>query len=152
MMCPAPRSLHSERARFQCTTCHPPVPRPSSTAVVLTTTGSPSSTDPVSCVKTYARSGPVPRSTSTRWSPARCSITRVTLPLLKAGMAVLSEGRDQPLDAVVARLERVLAQDRALRLVVQLQVDPVDCVVALSLLGALDERAPEPCPRGLGRG
>ena len=34
------------RARFQCTTCQPPVPRPSSTAVVFTTTSSPAATGP----------------------------------------------------------------------------------------------------------
>ena len=37
--------------RFQWTTCQPPVPSPSSTAVVLTTTRSPTATVPVSSVK-----------------------------------------------------------------------------------------------------
>ena len=40
------------RLRFQWTTCQPPVPRPSSTAVVLTTTSSPTATGPVRPVRT----------------------------------------------------------------------------------------------------
>ena len=60
MMCPGPRSLHAARSRFQCTTCQPPVPSPSSTAVVLTTTRSPTATRPVSWVqRRTARSGAV---------------------------------------------------------------------------------------------
>ena len=46
MMWPGPGSCHSRRLRFQWTTCQPPVPRPSSTAVVLTTTSSPTATGP----------------------------------------------------------------------------------------------------------
>src|SRR5829696_10383298 len=68
--------------------------------------------------------------------------------MLAAGVL---QARDQPFDAVVARLERVLAQHGALRLVVELQVDPVDRVVPLSLLRPLDERAPEAGSRGLRR-
>ena len=41
MMCPGPGAEYASRARFQCTTCHPPVPSPRSTAVVFTTTESP---------------------------------------------------------------------------------------------------------------
>src|SRR5690242_6853377 len=58
---------------------------------------------------------------------------------------------DQPLHALVARLERVRAEDGALRLVVELQVDPVDRVVALALLGPLDERAAQARPGRLRR-
>ena len=54
---------------------------------------------------------------------------------------------DEALDALVARLERVLAEHGALRLVVELQVHPVDRVVALALLGPLDERAAQPGAR-----
>src|SRR5215210_739327 len=155
MMCPGPRSAQASRSRFQCTTCQPPVPSPSSTAVVLTTTRSPRATVPVSCVSTYARSGPWPRSTSTRCNPGRSTSSRVTFPERNEGTiarlgsesAARAEAalqrRDQALDAVVAGLEGVLAQHGALSLVVQLQVDPVDGVVALAFLGALDERAPE---------
>ena len=45
--------------------------------------------------------------------------------------------------------ERVLAEDRALGLVVELQVHPVDRVVALALLGPADELAAQPRPGGL---
>src|SRR5438105_4563093 len=61
------------------------------------------------------------------------------------------KGRDQLLDAFVAGLEGVLAQNRALRLIVQLQVHPVDRVVALALLGAPDELAAQPSARRLRR-
>src|SRR4029450_2461899 len=69
-----------------------------------------------------------------------------------AGGGRRSEAGDQPLDPLVAGLERVLAQDGALGLVVELQVDPVDRVVALALLGPADELAPEAGPGGLRRG
>src|SRR5215210_4159730 len=62
------------------------------------------------------------------------------------------EAGDQLLHPLVAGLEGVLAQDGALGLVVQLQVDPVDGVVPLALLGLADELAPQPGPGGLGRG
>ena len=58
---------------------------------------------------------------------------------------------DQLLDPLVAGLERVLAQHGALRLVVELQVDPVHRVVPLALLGAADELAPQASPGGLRR-
>ena len=58
---------------------------------------------------------------------------------------------DELLDPFVAGLEGVLAEDGALGLVVELQVDPVDGVVALALLGPADELAPEAGPGGLGR-
>ena len=64
---PPPGADHSSRDRFQCTTSQPPVPRPRSTAVVLTTTRSPTATGPISWVSTYARR---PLSSSTRCSPA----------------------------------------------------------------------------------
>src|SRR5262249_12207423 len=142
--------LHSSRARFQCTTCQPPVPRPSSTAAVLTTTRSPSATGPVSWVSTYDGSGPVPRSTRTRCNPGRSTSSSVTTPVRNDGIG--SEAGDQALHPFVARLERVFAEHRALRLVVELQVHPVDGVVALALLGALDEGAAQAGPRRLRRG
>src|SRR6266536_1189648 len=76
-------------------------------------------------------------------SPALPALASAPSPRLHRG--------DQLVDAVVVGAERVLAQDRALRLVVQLQVHPVDRVVAPPLLGLADELAPQPCPRGLGR-
>src|ERR1700674_5853689 len=141
MMWPGPRSLQPSRSRFQCTTCQPPVPSPSSTAVVFTTTRSPGATRRVSWVSTYAPSRPAPRSTSTRWSPARSWRTPTILPLRNDGTEL--QGRDQPLDPLVARLEGVLAQDGALGLVVELQVHPVDGVIAVSFLGPFDECAPK---------
>src|SRR5690606_36872811 len=62
-----------------------------------------------------------------------------------------SHARDQPLDAFVVGTERVLAQDGALRLVVQLQVHPVDGEVAPALLGVPDELTAQPGPGGLRR-
>src|SRR5947209_10734809 len=59
--------------------------------------------------------------------------------------------RDQLLHAVVDGAERVLAQHGALRLVVELEVNPVDGEVAPLLLGPLDEVAAQPGPRGLWR-
>ena len=55
----------------------------------------------------------------------------------------------EPVDPLVGGLEGVLAEDGALRLVVQLQVDPVDGVVVASLLGGADEVAAQLGPRGL---
>src|SRR6266545_1618144 len=118
-MWPGPGSWKDSRARFQWTTCQPPVPR---------------ATVPVSWGSTYARSGPQPRSTSTRWRPGRSSSTRTTSPVRNDGMA-RSETADEALDAIVAGLERVLAQHGALGLVIELQVDPVDGVVTLAFLG-----------------
>src|SRR4249920_3421846 len=57
---------------------------------------------------------------------------------------------DQLLDALVHAAERVLAEHRPLRLVVQLEVDPVHRVVATLLLCVTDEVPPELGPRGLG--
>src|SRR5207247_2160330 len=55
------------------------------------------------------------------------------------GMTVPSHAGDQLVHPVVVGPERVLAQDGALGLVVELQVDPVDGVVAAALLGLADE-------------
>src|ERR1700750_2593178 len=57
--------------------------------------------------------------------------------------------RDQLLDALVNRAERVLAQHGPLRLVVQLEVHPVDGEVAPLLLGPADELAAQLGPRRL---
>src|SRR3954453_5386558 len=150
MMWPGPRSDQELRARFQWTTCHPPVPSWRSTAVVLSTTASPTATGPTTCVSAYAG----PWSVATRWRPARSLSSSTTRAVTKAGMGaapVRLEAGDQLLDPLVPALERVLAQDGALGLVVELQVHPVDRVGPLALLGPADELAPQPCPRGLGR-
>ena len=62
-----------------------------------------------------------------------------------------SHAGDQPLHPLVVRPERVLAQHGALRLVVELQVHPVDGEVAPLLLGVPDELAAQPGPGGLRR-
>src|ERR1700712_4543830 len=62
-----------------------------------------------------------------------------------------SHTRDQLVDPVVHRPEGVLAQHRPLRLVVQLEVDPVDGEVASLLLGPADELAAEAGSRRLRR-
>src|SRR5579871_5358013 len=67
------------------------------------------------------------------------------------GVWATSERVDQPLDTLVVALEGVLQQDGALRLVVELEVHPVDRVVAPALLGPLDERAAQARARRLGR-
>src|SRR6478609_2574861 len=59
---------------------------------------------------------------------------------------------DELLDALVVGPEGVLAEHRALGLIVELQVHPVDRVVALALLGLADELAPQAGPCGLRRG
>jgi hypothetical protein len=45
----------------------------------------------------------------------------------------------EAIDALVGSGERVFAEHRALRLIVDLQVDPVDGVIATPLLGPFDE-------------
>src|SRR6202012_555314 len=67
-------------------------------------------------------------------------------------------GDDQPLhpgdelfDALVNRPERVLAQHRALGLVVELQVHPVHGEVTPPFLRPANELAPQPGPGGLRR-
>src|SRR5262245_24633068 len=72
-----------------------------------------------------------------------CDSTQRARPDLKTG--------DQPFDAVVAGLEGVLAEHGSLRLVVQLEMHPIDGEVALALLGALDECAPQSRARRLRR-
>jgi hypothetical protein len=59
---------------------------------------------------------------------------------------------DELVDPVVVGAERVLAQDGPLGLVVELEVDPVDGVVAAALLGLADELAPEAGPGWSGGG
>ena len=74
------------------------------------------------------------RFTITDPNPAR------TLRLPRTGTASLrrdSHAGDEPLDPLVDRPERVLAQHGALGLVVELEVHPVDGEVAAPLLGAL---------------
>src|SRR3954470_13256957 len=73
----------------------------------------------------------------------------------RTGVGRGSSGRvrrgNEALDAIGTGLERVLAQDRPLPLVVELQVHPVDRVVTLALLGLLDEGAAEAGARRLRR-
>src|SRR5919107_5478797 len=56
---------------------------------------------------------------------------------------------DELVDALVVRPEGVLAEHRALCLVVELEVDPVDGEVAPPLLRPLDELSSKPGPGGL---
>ena len=152
MMWPGPGSVHSSRARFQCTTCQPPVPSPSSTAVVFTTTSSPSVDRPGELGQHVRALGPVAEVDLDALQPGALLEQPHDLagPERRHARSGYRTG-DQALDAVVARLERVLAEHGALRLVVELQVHPVDGVVALAFLGPLDERAAQPGPRGLRR-
>src|SRR2546430_3324409 len=64
------------------------------------------------------------------------------------GCRSASHARDEAVDPLVVRPERVLAQYGALRLVVELEVHPVDGEVAPLLLGVPDELAAQPGPRG----
>ena len=66
------------------------------------------------------------------------------------GVCGLERG-DEAFDAVVSGFERVLAQDRALRLVVQLEMDPVHREIAPALLRAPDELTAQPGPGRLRR-
>src|SRR5215510_7964809 len=61
------------------------------------------------------------------------------------------EGADQALDALVVRLERVLAEDGLALRVVELQVDPVDAVVLALEVRLADELAAQARPCGLRR-
>src|SRR4051794_3539930 len=63
-----------------------------------------------------------------------------------------SHGGDQPVHPLVVGPERVLAQHRALGLVVELEVYPVDGEVTTALLRVPDELAAQPGPGGLRRG
>src|SRR5690242_17488596 len=56
----------------------------------------------------------------------------------------VSHAFDEAFHPLVVGTERVLAQHRALGLVVELEVDPVDGEVPTALLGALDEVAAQP--------
>ena len=116
--------------------------------MVLRTTRSPTATGPVSSVSDVG--------------PAEVGVDRLEPAALREqlrdrGGAELGhpasrlERRDELLDPLVAGPERVLAQDGALGLVVELQVHPVDRVVALALLGPADELAPQAGPGGLRR-
>src|SRR2546428_8809801 len=95
-----------------------------------------------SCTSTERCSGSSRRTGSNR-STSRTSETGYD-----PGVAPLHVG-DQLLHALVDRSERVLAQDRSLRLVVQLEVDPVHRVVAPALLGVSDELTSQLGPRRL---
>src|SRR5213594_4952722 len=66
-------------------------------------------------------------------------------------MSRASHVGDELVDALVDRLERILAEYRPLRLIVELQVDPVDGVVAALLLRMPDEVAAQPRTRRLWR-
>src|SRR5271156_5937223 len=57
----------------------------------------------------------------------------------------------QPLDSLVDRSERVLAQDGALGLVVEFEVHPVDGEIPTGGLGGADEFAAQPRAGGLRR-
>ena len=152
MMWPGPGSDHSRRSRFQCTTCQPPVPSPSSTAVVFTTTCVPHVDSPGQLRQHVRRARRRRRGRPRRAAvPAAPRADASTAPRPERGHGRALQAGDQALDAFVARFERVLAQHGALRLVVELQVDPVDRVVALAFLGPLDERAAQPGPRALRR-
>src|ERR1700722_9043491 len=61
------------------------------------------------------------------------------------------QGLDEACDPLVAWLEGVFQEHRALGVVVELEVNPVDCEVAPALLGPLPERAAEPRPGRLRR-
>src|SRR6478609_2640594 len=88
---------------------------------------------------------------SAEWSPtARFRAQNVRLVTIPC-VAGLSHTVDQALDALVLGAERVLAQDGALGLVVELEVHPVDGEVAPTLLGLADELATQPRPGGLRR-
>ena len=66
-------------------------------------------------------------------------------------MAQGSEGRNQFLDSFVVGTERVFAEHSSLRLIIQLQVNPVNGVVTLSFFCLANEFASEACPGCLRR-
>src|ERR1700739_497285 len=81
------------------------------------------------------------------------AFVRLLLPALRdarRSRAGLHAG-DQPLDSLVDRSERVLAQDGALGLVVEFEVHPVDGEIPTGGLGGADEFAAQPRAGGLRR-
>src|SRR3954468_6779476 len=91
------------------------------------------------------------RASSERWPRGRAGARHArsgSRSRCRCGTTALQR-RDQALHPFVLRLERVLAEDGALCLIVQLQVHPVDGVVALALLGLADELTAQSRPRGL---
>src|SRR5260370_3865864 len=84
-------------------------------------------------------------------SPGRGALLSPTSPPTTPA-ARRSHPGDELLDPLVHRTERVLAQHRALGLVVQLEVHPVDGEVAPFLLRPADELAAQLGPGGLRRG
>src|SRR3954447_15003799 len=95
-----------------------------------------------------------PADTATRCRPRLCGAAapRLRGPLRgPLGTTFALHAGDELVDALVDGLERALAQDGALRLVVELEVHPVDGEVAALLLGAADELTAQPRPGRLRR-
>src|SRR5581483_7266973 len=101
--------------------------------------------------RTAARTWSSPGSQLSRSSSTSHGPSSENAPSVRSCTATKLEAGDELFDPLVFGLERVLAQDGALRLVVELQVHPVDRVVALALLGPLDEGTPELRPGALRR-
>src|SRR5580704_5450426 len=91
--------------------------------------------------------GTTPRTPRARGDPS----PRTPLGGPKAPRLALLHARDELLDPLVDRTERVLAQHGPLGLVVQLEVHPVDGEVAPLLLGPADELTAQLGPRRLRR-
>src|SRR6266566_6240652 len=72
-------------------------------------------------------------------------------PAFSAPRRVTLEGADEALDPLIARLERVLAEDRLALRIVELQVDPVHAEVLAPQVRLPDELAAQPRARGLRR-
>src|SRR4051794_20599493 len=94
----------------------------------------------------------VPSSAMVRFNNRSTLLTAASLRARAARSVHRSERGDELLDPLVAGLERVLAQHRALGLVVELEVHPVDRVIPLALLRPADELAPQTGPGRLRRG
>src|SRR3954451_13776532 len=98
------------------------------------------------------------RSAPTSWPPRPRAATppcACRSPTTSPSPTRLPDGRSHARDELVAPLvdglERVLAQDGALRLVVEFEVHPVDGEVAALLLGPADELPAQPGAGGLRR-
>src|ERR1700758_2460127 len=82
---------------------------------------------------------------------ATCSTLIAGISSVPSRSARQLHARDQPLDPLVDRPERIFAQHRALSLIVELEVHPVDGEVATGGLGGADELTAQPRPGGLWR-
>src|SRR3990170_4600935 len=149
-MCPSPGPSGPGPSRFQRMKPTPPVPSSRSTPVVFTMTRSPVLRGPSIDVNPAASISSSSVATVARTRSCRSLRMDAIFPSLNAATVSPpcppSEGGDELGHALVTRPERILAKHRPLRLIVELQVYPVDREVAALAFCRADELASELCP------